>query len=156
VPGVLNTPVNEIRRFMNPSHLSGTTAPASHDCAGPLHPKAIEGLELFNIGRYWKAHESLEAAWRAETGPVRELYRGILQAGVVYLHITRQNYAGAMKVYQRSQKWLTLWPETCRGIAIGQLQRDLERAILEVQRLGPDCMEEFDISLLKPVHYDRS
>jgi predicted metal-dependent hydrolase len=125
------------------------------DCNGPLPRKAIEGLEFFNQGRYWQAHEALEASWRAEKGPIRELYRGVLQAGVVYLHITRRNYAGAMKVYRRSQKWLTLWPETCRGIAVGQLQKDLQRAVLEVQTLGPERMEEFDLSLLKPVIYDQ-
>ena len=133
-----------------PAQISAQTP----DCEGPLPPKAIEGLELFNRGHYWEAHEALEAAWRAETGPIRELYRGVLQAGVVYLHVTRQNYAGAMKVYRRSQKWLTLWPDTCRGIAIGQLQKDLERVILEVQALGPNRMGEFDLSLLKPVVYE--
>lgn len=128
--------------------------PQPQDCEGFLPLKAVEGLELFNRGHYWEAHEALEAAWRAETGPVRELYRGVLQAGVVYLHITRQNYAGAMKVYHRSQKWLTLWPDICRGIAIGQLQKDLKNAILEMQALGPDRMSEFDLSLLKPVVYE--
>jgi hypothetical protein len=140
---------------MNPPHTSDSTAPAPSDCDGPLHPKAIEGLDLFNRGHYFEAHEALEAAWREETGPIRELYRGILQAGVVYLHITRHNFAGALKVYQRCRKWLALWPENCRGIAVGQLQRDLEKAILEVQKLGPDRMAEFDPSLLKPVIYDR-
>ncbi len=134
-----------------------STAPfpsVSSDCAGPLHPKALEGLELFNQGRYWLAHEALEAAWRAESGSVRQLYQGILQAGVVYLHITRQNYAGAIKVYQRSQKWLTLWPETCRGVAVGQLQRDLQAAVAAMEKLGPDRMAEFDLALLKPVLFD--
>lgn len=140
---------------MHPSHPVPPIPPKIPDCEGPLPLKAIEGLELFNVGRYWEAHEALEAAWRAETGPVRELYRGVLQAGVVYLHITRRNYAGAIKVYRRSQKWLTLWPGVCRGIAIGQLQKDLQRAILEVQALGPDRMAEFDLSLLKPVIYQR-
>ncbi len=123
------------------------------DCDGPLHPKAVEGLELFNSRRYFEAHEALEAAWREETSLIRELYRGILQAGVVYLHITRHNFAGAIEVYRRSQKWLTLWPEHCRGVTVGQLQRDLRRAVLEVQKLGPDRMAEFDLSLLKPVAY---
>ena len=63
-----------------PSH---STAPPPSDCNEPLHPKAVEGLELFNRGHYFEAHEALEAAWREETHPVRELYRGILQAGVV-------------------------------------------------------------------------
>ncbi len=140
---------------MNPPPAPASTVSSQPDCKGPLHPKAIEGLELFNNGHYWKAHEALEAAWREETDPIRELYRGILQAGVVYLHITRYNFAGAMKVYQRSQKWLTLWPENCRGVAVGQLQRDLKRAVFEVQKLGPNRMAEFDLSLLKPVIYDK-
>ena len=140
---------------MNPTKSSNSTAPVPPDCAGPLNPKAVEGLELFNRGRYFEAHEALEAAWHEETGPVRELYRGILQAGVVYLHITRHNFAGAIKVYQRSQKWLSLWYEECRGVAVGQLQRDLKRVVLEVQKLGPDRMAEFDLSLLKPVVFER-
>ena len=72
-----------------------------------------------------------------------------------HLHLIRHNFAGALKVYQRSQKWLTFWPETCRGVVVGQLQRDLNRAVLEMQRLGPDYMAEFDLSLLKPIIYDR-
>jgi uncharacterized protein len=138
---------------MNSLNSFNSTPPTSPGCDGLLHPKAIEGLNLFNQGRYWEAHEALETAWRAEPAPIRELYRGVLQAGVVYFHITRHNYAGALKVYQRSQKWLTLWPETCRGIAVGQLRRDLERAVQEMRALGSDRMVEFDLSLLRPVVY---
>ena len=133
--------------------MSNLTAPGTDDCQGPLHPKALEGLELFNQGRYFEAHEALEAAWRDERGPVRELYRGILQAGVVYLHITRRNYAGAVKVYQRCRRWLEAWPETCRGVNVGQLRSDLEDAIAEVKRLGAEQMDGFDMGLLKPVRY---
>ena len=73
-------------------------------CNAPLHPQAAEGLRLFNAGEYFEAHEALEDAWNAEPGKVRELYRGILQIAVVYLHITRGNYNGAVKVYARSLK----------------------------------------------------
>ena len=138
---------------MDPQNNSKSISPVPSDCRGPLHPKAVEGLELFNQRRYFEAHEALEAAWRDETGPIRDLYRGILQVGVVYLHITQFNYAGAMKVFLRSRKWLSPWPDTCRGIAVGRLQKDLERVILEVQRLGPARITEFDLSLLSPVIY---
>ena len=87
-------------------------------CNAPLHPQAAEGLRLFNKGEYFEAHEALEAAWNAEKGEVRDLYRGILQIAVVYLHITRGNYNGAVKVYARSQKWLRDWPAVCRGIQV--------------------------------------
>ena len=123
------------------------------DCLGSIHPAAIEGMELFNAGEYWLAHEKLEEAWKEESGAVRELYRAILQTAVVYLHVTRANYNGAIKVYQHAQKWFKPWPDVCRGIAIGQLHQDLEAVVTEVKRLGPDRLAGFDHSKLKPVRW---
>jgi len=123
-------------------------------CNAPLHPQAAEGLRLFNKGEYFEAHEALEAAWNAEKGEVRDLYRGILQIAVVYLHITRSNYNGAVKVYARSQKWLKDWPAVCRGIQVEELRRDAESVNQEVQRLGVEHIKEFDLAQLKPVSWD--
>jgi uncharacterized protein len=133
--------------------MSDSTTLGMTNCSGPLHPKAIEGMELFNTGHYFEAHEALEAAWRSEPGPVRDLYRGILQVGVVYLHITRCNYTGAIKVYQRSLKWLALWPDRCRGVSVGKLKQDVQAAIQSMQELGAEHIEDFDKALLKPVQY---
>jgi len=135
--------------------MSDLTQAGPSDCQAPLHLRAVEGLELFNRGQYWRAHEALEAAWREETGPVRELYRGILQVAVVYLHVTRRNYAGATKVYKRCLRWLDPWPDTCRGVAVGRLRQDLEMVIQKVNELGPENLKSFDLSLLKPVSYAR-
>jgi predicted metal-dependent hydrolase len=115
---------------------------------------AVEGLELFNAGQYWKAHEALEEAWLDEIGEVRHLYRGILQAGVTYLHVERNNYRGAIKVYHRSQRWLAPFPDICRGINIGQLKADLDTVFSEIKRLGQDHLVKFDHSLLKPIQMD--
>jgi predicted metal-dependent hydrolase len=122
----------------------------------PLHPQAAQGLRLFNAGEYFEAHEALEDAWKAESGEVRELYRGILQIAVVYLHVTRRNYNGAIKVYARSQRWLKDWPDICRGIEVGKLRRDAETVINEVKRLGVEKISQFDNSLLWPVEWDES
>lgn len=121
------------------------------DCNGPLHPKAVEGLHLFNAGKYFEAHEELETAWKEESGKVRELYQGILEAAVTYLHVTRNNYHGAVKVYGRSMRWLRAWPDHCRGVDVAQLCRDMDAVIAEVKRLGETRLSEFDRSLLKPV-----
>ncbi|MCL4530694.1 MAG: DUF309 domain-containing protein [Chloroflexi bacterium] len=121
------------------------------ECDGALHPHAREGLILFNEGKYFEAHEELETAWKGEKGKIRELYQGILQAGVTYLHITRGNYPGAIKVYGRSMRWLKQWPETCRGVEVGRLRNDLDAAIEEVKRLGESRIAEFNRGLLKPV-----
>jgi len=122
-------------------------------CNQPLHPKAIEGLRLFNESRYFEAHEELEAAWKDEKGKIRELYQGILEAGVTYLHITRGNVRGAIKVYGRSMKWLKQFPETCRGVEVERLRKDLTAAVEEVKRLGEERISEFNRELLKPVSW---
>jgi uncharacterized protein len=122
-------------------------------CNAPLHPQAAEGLHLFNAGKYFEAHEALEEAWNEEAGPVRELYRGILQIAVVYLHVTRRNYNGAIKVHGRSQKWLKDWPAMCRGVYVEELRRNAAAVIAEVQRLGAERLAEFDNSLLRPVRW---
>ena len=122
-------------------------------CKAPIHPQAAEGLRLFNEGKYFEAHEALEIAWLEEQGKVRELYRGILQIAVVYLHATRRNYNGVIKVYGRSQKWLKDWPEFCRGIDVGQLQRDAKTVLNEINRLGVEHISQFNNSLLKPVRW---
>ena len=124
------------------------------DCDAPLHPRAIEGLHLFNSGRYFEAHEELEFAWKDEKGRIRQLYQGILEAGVTYLHITRGNYPGAVKVYLRSMKWLREWPAVCRGVQVARLRDDLDAAIAEVRRLGEAHISEFDRTLLKPVVWE--
>lgn len=121
------------------------------DCAEAIHPRAREGISLFNQGRYFEAHEELEAAWKEERGKVRELYQGILEAGVTYLHIRRGNYSGAIKVYHRSMRWLKDWPEICRGADIGQLRRDLDSAMAEIERLGPARLSEFNQTYFKPI-----
>lgn len=125
----------------------------SNLCNGPLHPQAVEGFRLFNSGKFFEAHEALEDAWNAEPGKVRELYRGILQIAVAYLHITRGNYLGAVKVYGRSQKWLKDWPAVCRGIQVDELRRNAQTVMDEVNRLGMERIGQINRSLLKPISW---
>lgn len=126
------------------------------ECNGELHPKALEGLWLFNQRKFFEAHEELETAWREETGEIRNLYRGILQIAVTYLHITRRNYDGAIKVYGRSQKWLKDWAEICRGIQVERLRVDAKLALQELERLGKENIAQFDVAFFRPIQWSES
>jgi len=126
----------------------------SNNCDGELPPKALEGLRLFNKKQFFESHEELEDAWRAEKGSIRYLYQGVLQAAVAYLHITRGNYEGGIKMYERCEKLLKDYPDVCRGIQVGKLKNDLETVIQEVQRLGKERISEFDTSLFKDVEWN--
>jgi len=124
---------------------------STQECSGKLHPKAIEGMILFNKGEFFDAHEKLELAWRDEKGPIRDLYRGILQIAVAYLHIMRGNYNGAVKVYGRSLKWLNDWPNICRGIQVENLRETAKVVMNELERLGKENIGEFDKSFFKQI-----
>jgi uncharacterized protein len=114
-----------------------------------------EGLRLFNEGLYFESHEALEIAWHAEKGPTRDLYRGILQAAVCYLHITRKNYTGALKMFERSKKWLSKWPDVTLGIHVGQLREDLASVVAQLDSPNDNSIPEDTQFLLKPIIYDQ-
>ena len=122
-------------------------------CQGALPENAIIGLEKFNQGEYFLAHEYLEEAWKQEPTAVRNLYRSVLQVAVAYLQIERGNYTGAMKMFMRVQKWIQPLPDVCRGVDVGVLKSDARRAYLALKALGADKIDEYDHNLFRRVRY---
>ncbi|MEE9394704.1 MAG: DUF309 domain-containing protein [Planctomycetota bacterium] len=51
------------------------------------HPLWNEGLDLFNHGYFWEAHEALEALWHGlgREGPVADLLRALIKACAAHL-----------------------------------------------------------------------
>ncbi len=132
------------------------TSDIESNCSRDLPPRGRDGIALFNHGEYFEAHEALEDAWRDEESEIRDLYRGILQIAVAYLHITRGNYAGAVKVYGRSQKWLKKIPDNCQGVNVKQLLADAKNVMNALQALGEKNIASFDKSFLKPIMLTKS
>ena len=120
---------------------------SENNCNAALHPEALRGIALFNAGEYFEAHEALENAWRDEAGPIRDLYQGILQVAVTYLHIQRGNYGGATKVSARCKHKLDQWPNTCRGVDVAALRHNLTAVMEVLTRLGPERIRVFDEGL---------
>ncbi|MFN3741204.1 MAG: DUF309 domain-containing protein [Anaerolineales bacterium] len=98
-------------------------------CSQPIHPAAQRGIVLIEEGAYFEAHEALEIAWRETPPPGRELYQGILQAAVTYLHLQRGNWEGARKVYQRAFGHLQPWMPRCQGINLETLLGHLAQVL---------------------------
>lgn len=126
------------------------------ECESPIPSLVSKGLHEFNRGDYFEAHELLETAWKQESGPVRDVYRAILQIGVAYLQITRGNYQGAHKMFVRAVQWLAPLPDRCHGIDIAQLRADATAVRERLEQLGPDRIKELERDLLKPVIFEES
>jgi uncharacterized protein len=117
----------------------------------PLPQLAHTAIEQFNQQDFFEQHELFEALWRAEPGPVRQMYQGILQVGVAYLQIQRKNYTGARKLFQRAWQYLNVLPDVCQGVDIAQLKDDAQAAQAELERLGAERISEFPMVLFRPV-----
>lgn len=113
-------------------------------------------MQAFNRGDYFAAHEDLETAWRDETGPLREVYRGILQIGLAYYHILHGNFPGAVKMFQRCKPWLAPFPDFYCGINISRLRLEATSAETELLNLGPEKIKAFNPALMKPVVFENS
>lgn len=102
-------------------------AEMANQCRQPLPPQAVAAIEKFNRGEYYRQHDLLEAQWMEEQGPVRDLYRAILQVGIAYYQIERGNRIGALKMLLRSLQWLKILPDVCQGVDVASLRADAER-----------------------------
>ncbi len=145
----LSTIIRELARVPTPE----TLAQLDCACAQPLPPLAAAGVEAFNRGAYYQQHDLFEELWVASEGPIRDLYRAILQVGVAYYQLERGNFRGALKMLQRSVQWLYPLPDTCQDLDVAALRRDSYAVRAELQRLGADRLSEFDRSLLKPLRW---
>jgi predicted metal-dependent hydrolase len=121
------------------------------ECGEALPPLAVEGIEQFNAGNYYRQHDLFEAQWMKTESPVRDLYRAILQVGIAYYQIERGNHRGALKMLLRSVQWLLILPDVCQGVNVRQLREDSFRVRAELEAMNPEAIAQFDRSLLKPV-----
>lgn len=120
-------------------------------CAEPAPPLLLKGIAQFNRGQFFEQHETLEELWRAERRPVRDLYRGILQIGVAFHHLRKQNYHGVVYMLERGATYLRPFVPSCQGVNVEALIAAAGRALQEARRLGPRHLSEFDWSLAPTV-----
>jgi predicted metal-dependent hydrolase len=85
------------------------------------------GLQLFNQGEYFDAHEVLEDVWRAAPAAEKKFLQGLIQAAVALHHYSRGNVVGARSLLARAQRNLTAYPGRHGGIDLAGLRARLEQ-----------------------------
>jgi predicted metal-dependent hydrolase len=90
----------------------------------------LEGVRLFNAGRYFEAHEVWEDAWRPmDAGTLREFLQGLIQCAVAMEHHRRGNAVGAARVLERATRRLAGVPGGYAGVDLAELLRRVEGAL---------------------------
>jgi predicted metal-dependent hydrolase len=93
-----------------------------------------EGLELFNAGRFWEAHEAWEAAWLVEDGDARRMLQGLIQVAAGYLKaLVHRRPRAAAKLLASGLAKLEPIPDSLAGLRLGPLRRAVATAIDEAR-----------------------
>src|ERR1700726_1815594 len=80
------------------------------------------GIELFNAGNYWEAHEAWERDWMPDRkGPDSGFYKGLIQVAAGCLHYTRRNKRGAVNKWRSGADYLRPYLPSHRGIHLTPL-----------------------------------
>lgn len=96
---------------------------ASTDPRRMLHPELsgderrrlfLQGIELFNRGRFFDCHEAFEEIWRSTSPEPRDLFQGLIQVAVGLHHwLERGNARPAARILARGRRRLE--PFAARG-----------------------------------------
>jgi predicted metal-dependent hydrolase len=92
------------------------------------------GIELFNAGRYWEAHEAWEEAWMPDRkGPDGAFYKGLIQVAAGCLHYGRGNRRGTLNKWRSGGDYLRPYLPQHHGLDLAALvaHTDANRAAVE-------------------------
>ena len=80
------------------------------------------GIELFNRGLYWEAHEAWEETWMSDRkGPDGGFYKGLIQVAAGCLHYRRRNRRGTVNKWRSGAGYLRAYPGVHNGTALAPL-----------------------------------
>lgn len=109
----------------------------------------VKGVDLFNAGRFWDAHEAWEEVWRVREEESRIFFQGIIQAAAGYhllVHVGRP--VGARNNLEKGLQKLMLFRGTFLGLKVESFRERLSDALTWVKKEGKQNASEVPSSLI--------
>jgi predicted metal-dependent hydrolase len=100
-----------------------------------MDPLLARGIELFNRGEFFEAHEVWEEAWTPERDPRRRFLQSLIHVAVGSYHVTRGNPAGACRELRKALRKMEAFMPEYESVNTARLSRDA-RALLEIVEAG--------------------
>jgi predicted metal-dependent hydrolase len=80
------------------------------------------GIEHFDAGRFFPAHEAWETSWKQSKGSTdAEFFKGLSQLGAGYVHLLRGNPHGAFTLLRRGAGRIRPYGQEHRGVKARRL-----------------------------------
>jgi uncharacterized protein len=117
---------------------------------GGLSPEELLqlGVDLYNAGHYWNAHEAWEEVWLDSERPLRNFYQGLIQVTAAFVHVTRKEYPGSVRLLDAGIEKLEAYPASYMGLDLARLVAGAKAARQQLQELREKQVAGFDRSLI--------
>jgi ribulose-phosphate 3-epimerase len=100
------------------------------------------GVELFNQGEFWEAHEAWEGAWMPHRhSPEGDFYKGLVQVAAGFYHYHRRNRNGALIKWRDGADYLRPFAPEHHGIAVAPIIDTVEALRSELESSTSDWPE---------------
>jgi predicted metal-dependent hydrolase len=114
----------------------------------------LQGIEDFNAGRYFDAHEIWEEVWLRSSGDTKLFYQMLIQAAVGLHHYERGNARGARGMHANVIEKLGRLPSVFMSLDLGDFSSQFKGALEELidnnnEAAPPDDKHRPRIELLK-------
>ncbi len=112
----------------------------------------LRGIEQYNEGYFFEAHETWEELWLQSPWPVRRFLQGIIQVAAAFVHLVRHEYPGTVRLLKAALEKLESFPAEFQSIDVARLISEARRARDELMALGPRRFEEWDQEAIPKIH----
>jgi len=85
----------------------------------------VAGVELFNRGEYWEAHEVWEDLWIREETELKLFYQGLIQVAGAFHHLGNGNWGGMKSLLEDGTAKLARYRPFAQGINVDGLLAEL-------------------------------
>jgi uncharacterized protein len=93
-----------------------------------------QGIDLFNSGEYWHAHEAWELEWMPDRkGPNAGFYKGLIQVAAGCLHYTRRNRRGAINKWRSGGDYLRPYLPAHQGVVLAPLVSTVDQFLASMK-----------------------
>ena len=107
----------------------------------------LKGLEAFNTGCFYEAHELWEEVWLETPNPDKKFLQGLIQVAAAFHHFSRANLRGTQNLLRAGLLKLDCFPEVHGGLEIAAL-REAVRGCLA----GLAAVESLEDSRIPRIH----
>ena len=108
-----------------------------------------EGIDAFNEGRFFDAHEFFEDTWIPEEGPLASFYQGLVMIAAGFHHLTsRHEIAGVRRLLATGMAQVEPFAPECQGLDLARLLEETAAARTLALEMGQSRLADFPPDLI--------